>query len=167
MILKRRKPSLVVLAAAVAALTAAAPALAQAGPPGPPTGPVAGRAHHPFARILRCLGVVNLTDAQKADIKAVFEAAKPEAEAIAAKLKADREALKAEIEKTPADPCAVGSAALQLHADRESAKALFETVRDAVLALLTPEQKAKLAGCLEAPKHAPTLETDEGAEAAE
>jgi len=160
MILKRWKPSLVVLAAAVAALTAAAPALAQAGPPGPPTGPVAGRAHHPFARILRCLGVVNLTDAQKADIKAVFEAAKPEAEAIAAKLKA-------EIEKTPADPCAVGSAALQLHADRESAKALFETVRDAVLALLTPEQKAKLAGCLEAPKHAPTLETDEGAEAAE
>lgn len=164
---KRWKPSLAILAAAVAALTAAAPAFAQPGPPGPPAGPMAHRAHHPFAHILRCLAVVNLTDAQKDEIRAVLEAARPEAEAIAARLRADREALKAEIEKTPPDPCAVGSAALQLHSDREAARALFQTVRDAVLALLTPEQKARLAGCLEAPKFAPTLQADEGSEAAD
>jgi Spy/CpxP family protein refolding chaperone len=158
---KRWKPSLVLLAAAVAVLTATSPAFSQTATPTPP-GPE--RVHHPFAHILRCLGVLHLTDAQKADIKAVFEAAKPEAEAIAAKLKADREALKSEIEKNPPDPCAVGNAFLQLHADRGAAKALFDRVKDAVLALLTPEQKAKLAGCLEAPKPPATLGVDEGDE---
>ena len=157
----RRKPSLALLAAAVTVLTAAAPAFSQTAAPAPP-GPE--REHHPFARLIRCLAVVNLTDAQKADIKVLLEAAKPEAEAIAAKLKADREALKAEIEKTPPDPCAVGNDVLQLHADRVAAKALFDSVKEAVLALLTPEQKAKLAGCLEAPKRAATLEADEGVE---
>ena len=158
---KRWNPSLAILAAAVAVLTAAAPAFSQTAAPAPP-GP--DRAHHPFAHVVRCLAVVNLTDAQKADIKAVIEAARPEAEAIAAKLKTDREALKSEVEKNPPDPCAVGNAFLQLHADRATAKALFDRVKDAVLALLTPEQKAKLAGCLEAPKRVATLEIDEGDE---
>jgi len=34
-------------------------------------------------------------------------------------------------------------------------------VKDAVLALLTPEQSLKLAGCLEAPKRPATLEANE------
>jgi Spy/CpxP family protein refolding chaperone len=160
MFLKRCKPALVILAAALV-LTAAAPVFAQAGPAGPPGGPMAGRPPLPFDHILRCLGVLRLTDAQKADIKAVLEAAKPEAVAIALKLKADEAALKAEIEKTPPDPCAIGNAVLQLHADRETARALFDRVKDAVLALLTPEQKLKLAGCLEAPKRPATLEANE------
>jgi Spy/CpxP family protein refolding chaperone len=162
----RWKHFVVLLAAAVAVLTTAAPALAQAGPPGPPPAGVAGPPPHPFAHLLHCLAVVNLTDAQKADVRAVLEAAKPEAEAIAAALKADREALRAELEKTPPDPCTVGSAALQLHADRLAAKALFEKTRDAVLAVLTPEQKAKLAGCLEAPKGPATLTAGGGDEPA-
>ena len=160
MSLKRCKPALVILAAALV-LTAAAPVFAQACPAGPPGGPMAGRPPLPFDHILRCLGVLRLTDAQKADIKAVLEAAKPEAVAIALKLKSDEAALKAEIEKTPPEPCAIGTAVLQLHADRETAKALFDRVKDAVLALLTPEQKLKLAGCLEAPKRPATLEANE------
>lgn len=162
----RRTLPVVLLAAAIAALTAAAPAFAQAGPPGPPAGPMVERPIHPFGHILRCLAVVNLTDAQKADIKAILEATRPEAEAIAVKIRADHEALKAEMEKTPPDPCAVGTALLTLRADQETARALFEKTRDAVLALLTPEQKAKLAGCLEAPRAPATLTGGEAAEPA-
>jgi len=141
---KHRLP--LVLTAALALAVGASPLLAAAAPPVPQCHP------GPFAPILRCLSIVNLTDAQKADIQAVFEAARPEAEALHAKLMADREALKAEIEKTPPDPCAVGTAALALHVDREAARALFERVKADVLALLTPGQKVKLAGCLEAPR---------------
>jgi len=80
----------------------------------------------PFDHILRCLGVLRLTDAQKADIKAVLEAAKPEAVAIALKLKSDEAALKAEIEKTPPEPCAIGRPSCSSTRTVETAKALFD-----------------------------------------
>jgi len=99
--------------------------------------------------------LAGLTDAQKGDIRAVFEAAKPEAEALHAAFEADRAAMKAALEKTPPDPCEVGAAALKLKGDREARRALLEKVRTGVLAVLTPAQQAKLAGCLEAPKDVP------------
>lgn len=156
----RRKPSVLLLGAALVALISL-PEAAQAAPATPDD------AHHPFAHLVRCLAVVNLTDAQKADVKVILEASKPQAETIAATLKADREALKADLEKTPPDPCAVGTDALKLHTDREAARTFFEGVRDQVLALLTPDQKAKLAGCLEAPPHVASLETGTGQEPTE
>jgi Spy/CpxP family protein refolding chaperone len=153
--MKRRGKALL-LAVSVAALAfAAAPVLeAQETAVAP---------HHgPFRAILRCLRVLDLSDSQKSDIKAVLEAAKPEAEALRAKTVADRDALKAALEKDPADPCAVGTARLALKADREAAVALFEKVKDGILAVLTPVQKAKLAGCLEAPRYAVQASAETG-----
>jgi Spy/CpxP family protein refolding chaperone len=140
----RRNPAALILGAALLAALAL-PVAAQTALAQPAVAP------HPFGHLLRCLSVVNLTDAEKADIKAILEVARPQAETILATLKADREALAADLAKTPPDPCADGKDALQLHTDREAARTFFESVRDQVLAVLTPAQKAKVEGCLAAP----------------
>jgi Spy/CpxP family protein refolding chaperone len=108
--------------------------------------------HHPFERLRNCLGILDLSEAQKADIQAIFEAAKPQAEIYFATLKADRDTLASDLSQSPPDPCVVGKDFLQLHADREAARAFFASVRDQVLAVLTDTQKARLAGCLAAPR---------------
>jgi len=119
--------------------------------------PAAGRMPHhgPFGHIVKCFRILDLTESQKGAIRAVLEAAKPEAEALHAVFEADRAALKAAFETNPPDPCAIGAAELKLKADREVRRALFEKVRNGVLAILTPAQQAKLAGCLEAPRDVP------------
>jgi Spy/CpxP family protein refolding chaperone len=158
----RRHRSLLALASAALLLgTLALPAAAQA----PPA--TSEAAHHPFAHLFRCLSFVKLTDAQKADIKAIFEAARPQAEAILATLRTDREALAAALQASPPDPCAVGTAALKLHADREAARGFFEGVRDQVFAVLTAEQKAKVLGCLAVLPRAAAVEAGAGEEPTE
>jgi Spy/CpxP family protein refolding chaperone len=147
---KPRRLSALVLAAVVAIVVAAVPAAGQT-PPAVPQ-PL----HHPFEKLRACLSILDLSDAQTADIKTIFEAAKPQVEVFRAKLQADRDALKSELSKTPPDPCVVGTDFLQLHADREAARTFFESVRGQVLAVLTADQKTKLAGCLEAPVSAAT-----------
>lgn len=102
----------------------------------------------PFAGILKCLRVVDLTEAQRVEIKAILEAEKDVLPGLFEALKTDREALKAEMEKSPKDPCKVGAAFIEVDA---SARALHEEIAKAraeIVAVLTPEQKAKLAGCL-------------------
>ncbi len=158
--LDRRIPSVLIVAAALVAMVSL-PATAQTAPAAP------DRVHHPFAHLLRCLAVVNLTDAQKADVKAVFDAAGPRFDALAATLKGDRDALKADLADPSTDPCKVGSDFLKLHADREAMRAFLGSVKDQVLALLTDAQKAKLAGCLEAPPHTATLQGETGGESTE
>ncbi len=123
-------------------------ALAQSAPTTPQS------LHRPLARLRDCLGILNLSEAQKADIKAVLDAAKPQFDTLAATLQADREALSADLSKTPPDPCAIGNDVLKLHADREAMRAFLGSVKDEILALLTDAQKAKLVGCLEAPRAA-------------
>ncbi|MFN7989258.1 MAG: periplasmic heavy metal sensor [Thermoanaerobaculia bacterium] len=148
------RTSLVPLAAALVLALVAAPLLAADAPAAAPQGPVAG--------YLRCLGVVGLTDVQKADVKALLEAAKPKLDALHATRKADREALHAAIAAATPDPCAIGAALLKVEADTKAIGAELKTLFTAVEALLTPEQKAKLEGCLKAPK--PNAAEGEGEE---
>jgi Spy/CpxP family protein refolding chaperone len=155
----KRWGSSALAAAGVAALLIAATPTVAAPPAAAPT-PQAG----PFGRIARCFRILDLTDAQRADIGSVLEAARPEAEALHATFETDRAAMKAALEKTPPDPCEVGAAALALKADREARRALFDRVKTDVLAVLTPAQQAKLAGCLEAPKDAPPPSAEAGPE---
>ncbi len=144
---KRWGRSVLVAAGAAALLLTAAPALEAQ--------PAALPHPGPFGEIAKCFRILDLTDAQKGDIRAVLEAAKPEAEALHATFEFDRAAMRAALEKTPPDPCEVGAAALKLKGDREARHALFEKVKTGVLAVLSPAQQAKLAGCLEAPKDVP------------
>ena len=141
------RTSLVPVMAALALALVTAPLLAAddpAGPAGGPGGPLVG--------YLRCLHVVGLTDGQKADVKALLEAAKPGMEALHAALKADREALRAALGATSPDACAIGAAVLKVEADLKAIGEELKKLRAAIEALLTPEQKAKLEGCLQAPK---------------
>ena len=151
------RTSLVPVAAALALALAAAPLLAVDPPAGATAGP-----QGPIAGYLRCLGVVGLTDVQKADVRELLEAAKPKMETLHATLKADREALRAAITAATPDPCAVGAALLKVEDDLKAIGEEAKALRTAIEALLTPEQKAKLEGCLKAPK--PNAGEDEGQE---
>ncbi len=146
------------LVPAVAALAlAAAPLLAADPPAGPPRGP-----QGPVAAYLRCLGVTGLTETQKADVKALLEAARPGMEALHATLKTDRDALRAAVTAATPEPCAVGTALLKVEADLKAIGDEAKELRTAIEALLTAEQKAKLEGCLKAPR--PHAEEGDGAE---
>jgi protein CpxP len=141
------RTSLVPVAAALVLALVAVPLLAvdpPAGAAAAPRGPLAG--------YLRCLHIVDLTDVQKADVRALLEAARPKLEALHVTLRADREALRAAVTATPPDPCAVGTAFLKVEADVKAIGEELKALRTAIEALLTPEQKAKLEGCLKAPK---------------
>ena len=149
--------SLVPMAAALALALVAAPLLAVETPAGPaaaPKGPLAG--------YLRCLRIVDLTDVQKADVRALVEAARPRLEALHATLRSDREALRAAVGAPTPDPCAIGTAFLKVEADVKAIGEELKALRTAIEALLTPEQKAKLEGCLRAPR--PNAEEDSGEE---
>lgn len=149
------RTSLVHVAAALALALVAAPLLAADAPAGPPPGPKG-----PLAGYLGCLRVVDLTEAQRADVRAILEAAKPKLDALHATLRADQEALRDAIAAPTPDPCAVGAALMKVDADRKAIGAELKLVRDAIEALLTPEQKARLEGCLRAPR--PNAGDDEG-----
>jgi Spy/CpxP family protein refolding chaperone len=136
-------------AALVAAMLAAGTAFAQMGP-----GAGAGPHGQPILRALRAgLAQVDLSDQQKADIKALFESKKPAFLALRVEMQADRAALKAASEAATPDPAAVGKAFLKVKADGQAAKAQFETTRDELKALLTPEQWTKLQGFMSGLRH--------------
>ena len=155
------RTSVVPLAAALAFALVAAPLLAVDRPAAPPA-PEGQAPHGPLAGYLRCLHIVDLTDVQKADVKALLEAARPKLEALHVTLRADREALRAAVTATPPDPCLVGAAFLKVEADVKAIGEELKTLRTAIEALLTAEQKAKLEGCLRAPR--PDAAEDEGEE---
>jgi protein CpxP len=151
------RTTLVPVAAALALALAAVPLLAV----DPSTG-AAPAPKGPLGAYLRCLRIVDLTEIQKADVKVLLEAARPKLEALHVTLKADREALRAAVGATTPDPCAIGTAFLKVEADVKAIGEELKAVRTAIEALLTPEQKAKLEGCLKAPK--PNTADDESAE---
>lgn len=105
-----------------------------------------GRQGAPGRGIRAALATLDLTDAQKEKVKALFEAEKPKAEAMRQEGRAAREALKAAADAANPDPGAVGAAFLRVRAHRQTARAEWTAVREKVEALLTAEQKAKLDG---------------------
>jgi periplasmic protein CpxP/Spy len=124
----------------VAGALAAGTAIAQAQP-------APGR----FARGIRAaMATLDLTDAQKTQVKAIFASHKDEGMAFRAQAKADREALKAAASAVKPDPAVVGAAFLKVRADGQAAAAKMKAVRTEIDAVLTPEQRAKLDGWIAA-----------------
>jgi Spy/CpxP family protein refolding chaperone len=122
----------------LAATLAAGTALAQ---------PAPGR----FARGVRAaMATLDLTDAQKNDVKAIFASHNEEGKAFHQQARADREALKAAASAANPDPAAVGAAFLKVRADRQAAAAKMKAVRAEIDEVLTPEQSAKLDGWIAA-----------------
>ncbi len=104
-----------------------------------------------FARGVRAaMATLDLTDAQKNDVKAIFASHKGEGMAFHQQARADREALKAAASAANPDPAAVGAAYLKVRADRQAAAAKMKAVRAEIDEVLTPEQRAKLDGWIAA-----------------
>lgn len=116
----------------------------------------------PAGRILGCLRVVNLTESQKDAVRAVFEAAKPAVTAAVERVKAAEENLKTLMQATTKDACAIGNALIAVQTARQGLSTELEKVRTEIAAILTPEQKAMLAGCLAAPHGGPGAIVYEG-----
>jgi len=110
--------------------------------PPPPKGPLTG--------YVRCLGVLNLTDDQKTQVRGVLDAAKPNLVALGQKLKTDGAALKALTDAATPDACAVGNALLLVKADGKAIADTLKVVHQNVEAVLTAEQKLRFEGCLAA-----------------
>ena len=127
-----------------AGVLAAANGFAQ---PGPGPGP----GHDRMARAVRqAMSILDLTDAQKTKVKAIFAAQKTENAAFRAQVEADRAALKAAAAAANPDPAVVGAAFLKVRADGQTVGANMKAVRGQIEAILTPEQKAKLDGWIAA-----------------
>ena len=99
---------------------------------------------------LKCLSIVGLSDAQKADIKHIFETEKPVLKGLGQTLKTDAETLKAALDHNPPDACTIGADLLVVRTDKEALGAELSKLKSNVEAVLSAEQKAKLEGCLQA-----------------
>ncbi len=131
-------------------LALALPGLAQEGP--------ASRPHPGRHRFRECLSILDLSDQQKTDILGILEAAKPALEADLAAVKAARETLRADLDAPTPEACTIGADALAVKAAVETLRQDREDVRTSIEATLTPEQKARFEGCLDAPRLDPTAE---------
>jgi Spy/CpxP family protein refolding chaperone len=106
-----------------------------------------------FARGVRAaMATLDLTDAQKEKVTAIFAAHKGEGATFRTQAKADRDALKTAASAANPDPAAVGAAFLKVRADRQTAAAKLQAVRAEIDVVLTPAQKAKLDGWVAAHK---------------
>jgi Spy/CpxP family protein refolding chaperone len=105
----------------------------------------------PVLRALRGgLATLDLSQDQKDEIKGIFEAKKPGFETLRAKMKADATALHDAASAATPDTATVGAAFLKVRADREAAKASFESLLTEIKGVLTPDQQKKLEGYLAA-----------------
>lgn len=105
--------------------------------------------------IMHCLQVVDLSEAQKAQVKTAFDTAAPALRTLHEQLKKDHEALKTLLEATTPDACAIGNAMLKVRTSEKAIQSANEALKAAIEAILTPDQKLKFQGCMDAVKRGP------------
>ena len=93
---------------------------------------------------MRGLGQLNLTDSQKADVQRIMDARKATFESLRERARADWQALHDLSAGSAPDRSAVGAAFLKLRADREALRAERQSAMQEIRTILTPEQKEKL-----------------------
>ena len=90
------------------------------------------------------LSRLDLTEAQKADVKRIIESRKATFDSLHERARADWEALDAAAEAQSPNAATVGAAYLKVRANREAMRAERQALMDQVRAILTPEQRQKL-----------------------
>ena len=86
---------------------------------------------------------LDLTDAQREQVKAIFDSHKDEFQAIGERLKTARQAQRAAIETQPLDEATIRAKSSDLAAVEADAAVLRAKVHAAVFQVLTPEQQEK------------------------
>ena len=100
-----------------------------------------------FVRGVRAaLATLDLNDAQKEKVKAIFASRKDQFRTFRTQAKTNREALRSAASAANPDPAVVGAAFLKVRADGQAAVTKMQAVRAEIDAVLTPEQKATLDG---------------------
>jgi hypothetical protein len=138
------KRSLQIIGLAALAATLSLPLLAQDHPGGK-----GGRFERHAGHLMRCLRDAGLSDSAKADIRAIFEAAKPTMQADAQAVRAARQKLNTDFDAGAdksvlgQDYAAVRAATKKLHDDGQA-------VKDQVLGKLNPDQRSSVENCLAA-----------------
>jgi periplasmic protein CpxP/Spy len=107
-----------------------------------PGGP-GGRGGGPFGMLGPELRALDLTDAQREQVRAVMESHRDEQKAVGDRMMAARKALDDAIAADTIDEAAIRAKALELGAVEADAAVMRAKVRAAVFALLTPEQVKK------------------------
>lgn len=94
--------------------------------------------------MMRGLSRLDLTESQKADVKRIMESRKATFESLRDRAHSDWETLQNLSEGSAPDTSAVGAAFLKLRADREALRAERKSTMQEVRSILTTEQKEKL-----------------------
>lgn len=110
----------------------------------------AGRGQQASRAYRAALAQVGLTPNQKAHIRALVSKERPVLESLRGRQQISAAALQAVLQAPNPDPAAVGNALLKLRADRMAVRAEMKNLRKQTVAVLTPTQKAKLNGYLDA-----------------
>ena len=101
------------------------------------------------AGLLRCLRQADLSDSQKSDIKAIFEAAKPTIQADAQAIKAARQKLDADFD-AGADKSVLGADYIAVRTATKKLRDDGQAVHDQILGKLSADQKTKVQDGLDA-----------------
>lgn len=104
-------------------------------PPGPPPGP-------PFAMLEEML---QLTDVQKASLKAIHEEERRAAEPLLDEIRQHHESIRTALDSEVPDPLAIGQETITAHQVEKQLAQLHGTCREKLAAQLTDEQREKLA----------------------
>lgn len=105
--------------------------------------------------LTHCLQVIDLSEAQKAQIKTILDSSAGTMRGLHDALRTDREALRRLLEATTPDACAIGAATLKVQAGEKAIKNALDATRAAVEGVLTPDQKLKFSGCMDALRNRP------------
>ena len=96
-----------------------------------------------FITIREPLRELGLTDAQREQVKGIFESHKDEFQAIGERMKTARQAQQAAIETAPLDEATIRAKSADIAAVEADAAVLRAKVHAAVFQVLTPEQQEK------------------------
>lgn len=94
-----------------------------------------------------CLFFLNLSEAQRLQIKQIMDGEQANIRAIADRTKTDLTALQTLADGANPDACAVGAAYMRVEADKDALSTVFRSIRTRMETVLTPDQRSKLEGC--------------------
>lgn len=97
-----------------------------------------------------CMVLLNLSEAEKTQIQQIITAEQPTLDTLGSQLKTDEAALSAAAALGSSNACNIGTAYLKVDSDQAAITAELQTIKTKVEAVLTPDEKARLDGCLAA-----------------
>ena len=114
-----------------------------------PAGVVAGASFDP-ATLGPCMVLLNLPPAEQTQIQQILSAEQPTLDTLGNQLRTDQSTLSAAAALGSGNACNIGTAYLKVDSDQAAITAELTSIKTKVEAVLTPDEKARLDGCLAA-----------------